>query len=163
MTIRRSRLRFPASAVGLERSSSFADGLAFYAPLALGAGLQDLRTGKMASPTGGHGYHATKVGLLRAFGSGQYLDFPAAPVGIGPTTPATVAWVQEHRATSAQSTVLHVQLGTVGADSPLLIYQSASTAAYYFTAGPSRGASSAHSWSSAIGAATAAGMTSTCW
>ena len=87
------------------------------------------------------------------FGASNYVDFPTVPPTIGASTPFTVAWTQEPRATSAYSTILNVNFGTAGVHNSFVIYLSAADSSYYFTAGP-RTPGAAHSWATAAGPVT---------
>lgn len=148
--IPRKWLRHPPGWVGINWAHPRAVGLEFFAPLSAGHDMRDLVSEQRATRTGLEDCLPTKSGALHlVFGSGNYADFPAAPAGIGKTTPFTVAWTQEPRATSAYSTVMEFQFGTAGADQTFIVYLAAADSSYAFVAGP-RG-SSTHSWSSAVG------------
>lgn len=143
------RGRRPATPTGINWAHPRSAGLAFFAPLSTER--RDLVSLRTPTVTGNEVFEANGAGLFRKFGTGQYLDYPATPPAIGATTPFTVAWTQQPRATSAYSTVLEVNFGS-GTQS-FVIYLAAADSSYYFTAGP-RVPSGAQSWSSAIGAVT---------
>lgn len=142
----------PLGPVGVNWGHSRAEGLQFFAPLSAAHDLRDLAGEQRATRTGLETYARSQSGAHHLlFGSSNYADFPVVPARIGTTTPFTVAWTQEPRATSGYSTILNVNFGTAGADTAFAIFLSASDATYYFTAGP-RASSGAHSWSVAAGA-----------
>lgn len=143
----------PQEVVAVDWQKPISQGLVGLFPLSPASGFRDLVSGQGPTITGTVDLAANANGLFRNFGSSKYIDYASPPRGLTPTTPVTVAWTQEARSTTAQSTVLNLNVGTAGVDSSFVIYQSASTSAYYFTAGPRR-TSGAQSWSAAVGALT---------
>jgi hypothetical protein len=143
----------PQDAPSVDWSDPLNAGLAFCAPLSAATGARDIVQNQTATRTGTQTLQANSYGVFESFASGRYLSFPRKPIGIGPTTPATIAWTQEPRSTSAYSAVVNLQVGTPGTDNSVLVYTSASDATFYFAAGPRRGGG-AHKWSAAVGAST---------
>lgn len=128
-----------------------AEGLVFFAPLNAAHGTLDLVGTQIGTRTGLEALASTEGADYLHFGTSNYADYPTVPPQIGATTPFTIAWTQDARATAGASTILQINFGTAGTHKRFLIYQSASDANYYFSAGPQTGAASANLWNS-IGA-----------
>lgn len=143
--------RQPQTPVGVNWSNPITKQLVFCAPLSPASGLVDLVRGQSPTRTGMSTVVANRTGLYYNFGATNYLSYPTVPASITTTTPFTIAWMQDARATSGDSTLVDINFGS-GTES-FAIYQSTGTAAYYFAAGP-RGGSAAHTWSAATGALT---------
>lgn len=141
----------PQEVVGIDWSHPRTDRLCFFMPGGDALGMRDLVRNQLLTLTGLSTQILTSEGPTRLFGTSSYADFTAPPE-IGATTPFTVAWSQEARSTSAYSAILNVNFGS--GTNCFAVYQSSAVAAYYFTAGPRGGGSTAHSWSVALGAVT---------
>lgn len=157
MAKRRQHARWeaqPRGPVGINWGHQRADGLCFFAPLNADHHLRDLAGEQRATRTGLEAINSAQDGsLYYLFGTSNFADFQTVPAAIGPSTPFTIAWTQEARATSGQSTIINVNFGTAGVHFAFAIYQSSTANGYEFTAGP-RTSGGAHSWSSALGVTT---------
>jgi hypothetical protein len=143
--------RQPHGVVRIDWGAALSRQLAFCAPLNPGGGLQDIVGGQLGSRTGLAAQSVQPNGVYPLFGTSNYLDFARNVRGVTDTTPTTIAWTQTPVSPAGYSTVL--QWKPTGGTNNFLIYQAASDATYYFTAGPNSVGGGA-SFSSQIGAQT---------
>lgn len=146
-------LNQPTRPAGIDWSHRRTRDLVFFAPLSGQHGAVDLVSGQFPTKTGLHDFSGADGASYHLFGTSNYADYATVPVGIGATTPFTVAWTQYAKATAAGSTILNINFGTPGTHNSFLVYGSSTDATYYCTAGL-RAASGAASWSVAAGAIT---------
>lgn len=143
----------PTQRTGINYANPLSRKLSFLSPLHPFSGLVDYVRHQRGSRAGGGFVYTQRHGIFPNFGTSNHLDFPRTPPDIGPTTPFSIAWVQDPRSTSAYGTIINVNFGTAGTHNSFAVYQAAADANYYFVAGP-RKISGAHRWATAIGAIT---------
>lgn len=153
----KSRASQARSALAVDRGNPLTRGLVLLLPMGpadLGQqcviqGGRTTRAGSIPQTAGGAGNSYTAP----LFGSGNYLDF-VQPGGITSTTPCTIFWTQEPRGTTGNHAILDWK--ATGATNSFLIYESASTAAYYFVVGRrfSNSGAAQVTFSAAVGATT---------
>lgn len=141
----------PQDVAGINWDHPRARGLCLFVPGGNALGFRDLVRDQPLTLTGLTTQAITSQGPTKLFGTSSYADFTKPPE-IGASTPFTVAWTQEPRSTSSYSTILNVNFGTAGVHYTFILYEAASDAGYYMTAGPRIGGVSAVSWSAAVGA-----------
>lgn len=123
----------PQTAVEVNWENPLSRGLLFLAPLNPTTGLRELVRGHLLTRTGALTPTPSRNGIYPTFAASNYLDLPSVPA-LGTTGPATFAWTQEPRSTSAYSTLLQINFGS--GTNAFLIYQSASDANYQLAVGP---------------------------
>lgn len=108
----------------------------FYAPLAVGAGLVDVVSGKRGTRAGSPISVASVLGLFPHFAANRYVDFPRPP--LDGARAITIAWDQYPVSPAGYSTVMNI-MPTVNAAYSILIYQAVADSSYQFVVGPRDG------------------------
>lgn len=134
----------------LDIGNTLTRGVVSHMPLHPGWGMRDLVTHAIATKTSLTTIANTRIGTFHDYTSAGYADFTVqGPLDtIGPTTPFSIAWIQEPRATSSYSTVINFKTSSM--TTSFLIYQAVADGSYNFIMGP-RASTNCAGFSSAVG------------
>lgn len=134
LILRKPWTRQPQTPIGIDWGNPITNGLLLSAlPNAFDG--RNLVNGKSLTKTGALAAAVNQDGVYPTFATNNYVDFDAGICSY--TTPTTIAWTQEPRATSNYSAIL--QWKATGATNPFLIYTSATDVNYQFNAGVGNG------------------------